>query len=131
LLIGIRPKDYKELFNLRHAQARNVIERIFGVLKKRFAALSKPMEYSVEDQAKIMQALCVIHNFIRIHDPDDIPKINKVDINPEPMHVSGMDNLRGSVSRAEREKASRKRDEIAKAMWDSYQDTVQRRRTQD
>ena len=31
-----RPKTKEELFNLRHASARNVIERIFGVLKCRF-----------------------------------------------------------------------------------------------
>ncbi|KAF7318617.1 DDE Tnp4 domain-containing protein [Mycena chlorophos] len=29
-----RPQTREELFNLRHAQARNVIERIFGVIKK-------------------------------------------------------------------------------------------------
>lgn len=28
-----KPKNAKELFNLRHASIRNVIERIFGVLK--------------------------------------------------------------------------------------------------
>ncbi|XP_075475031.1 uncharacterized protein LOC142505809 [Primulina tabacum] len=28
------PQNYKELFNWRHAQARNVIERAFGLLKK-------------------------------------------------------------------------------------------------
>ena len=31
-----RPRNYKELYNLRHASARNVVERIFGVLKRRF-----------------------------------------------------------------------------------------------
>ncbi|GFP99130.1 hypothetical protein PHJA_002056900 [Phtheirospermum japonicum] len=33
------PQDYKELFNLRHAKARNVIERSFRVLKQRWAIL--------------------------------------------------------------------------------------------
>jgi len=28
------PRNPKELFNLRHASARNVIEQIFGVLKR-------------------------------------------------------------------------------------------------
>ena len=31
------PKNPEEFFNLRHASLRNAIERIFGVLKKRFA----------------------------------------------------------------------------------------------
>ena len=32
---GNNPETYKELFNLRHSVARNVIERAFGLLKKR------------------------------------------------------------------------------------------------
>src|SRR5215471_13726721 len=34
-----RPRNEKELYNLRHASLRNVIERIFGVSKKRFKIL--------------------------------------------------------------------------------------------
>ena len=30
---GNNPETYKELFNLRHSVARNVIERAFGLLK--------------------------------------------------------------------------------------------------
>ena len=29
-------------------------------------------EYSSEVQAKVIPALCALHNFIRIHDPDDL-----------------------------------------------------------
>ena len=29
-----KPENAKELFNLRHSSLRNVIERIFGVLKR-------------------------------------------------------------------------------------------------
>jgi hypothetical protein len=36
LVANQRPKDYKELFNLRHAQMRNAVERIFGILKNDF-----------------------------------------------------------------------------------------------
>ncbi|GMY25321.1 protein ALP1-like, partial [Fagus crenata] len=32
---GNNPETYKELFNLRHSVSRNVIERAFGLLKKR------------------------------------------------------------------------------------------------
>jgi hypothetical protein len=37
----VRPVNKEELFNLRHAQARNVIERIFEVLKKRWDILNQ------------------------------------------------------------------------------------------
>jgi hypothetical protein len=113
---------------LRHAQARNVIERIFGVLKKRFAAAVKPMQYSIRDQGKIVQALCVIHNFIRIHDPNDIPDIDEDDEDDEdPDYASVPGNLTRDISRAEREEAAALRDKIANEMWSSYQKTVRRR----
>jgi hypothetical protein len=38
----------KELFNLRHSSLRNVVERIFGVLKRQWQILgSKGCEYSI------------------------------------------------------------------------------------
>src|ERR1700690_2668566 len=43
-----RPENPKELFNLRHASARKVIERIFGVLKRRFRILVVPPEYDMK-----------------------------------------------------------------------------------
>lgn len=36
VLIYVSPVNPKELYNLRHASAHNVVERIFGVLKQRF-----------------------------------------------------------------------------------------------
>lgn len=60
-----RPTTKEELFNLRHASARNAVERVFGVLKRRFRILSIPPEYSLQVQSTIPVALAVIHNFIR------------------------------------------------------------------
>ena len=75
LLLLSRPANKEELFNLRHASARNVIERIFGVIKRCFRILLLPPEYSIDIQAYIPVALCVIHNIIKSHsdpDPEDI-----------------------------------------------------------
>jgi hypothetical protein len=99
-----RPKNYKELFNLRHAQARNVVERIFGVVKRRFTLMVAAPEYSIRTQAKMIPAMCTLHNFIRIHDPTDLPGDREYlrkwrersppkDINPE--------ELGGDISREE------------------------------
>ncbi|CAA0831884.1 Unknown protein, partial [Striga hermonthica] len=33
------PQNFRELYNLRHAKARNAIERAFGILKMRWAIL--------------------------------------------------------------------------------------------
>jgi len=40
--IGNTPQNYKDLFNIRHSRARNVIERSFGVLKKGWSILRTP-----------------------------------------------------------------------------------------
>ncbi|KAF5367459.1 hypothetical protein D9758_003825 [Tetrapyrgos nigripes] len=54
---SIRPVCKEELFNLRHAQLRNVIERIFGVVKR---------------QWKIVWEV-LLHNFVLFHDPPETP----------------------------------------------------------
>jgi DDE superfamily endonuclease len=59
------------LFNLHHASARNVIERIFGVLKRCFCILLIAPEYGLDIQARILSALCAIHNFNHKHDLPD------------------------------------------------------------
>ena len=58
------PRNKEELFNLRHAQARNCIERVFGISKKRFPILQSPNEYPYESQVKLVLALTALHNFI-------------------------------------------------------------------
>jgi hypothetical protein len=78
-----RPRDEEELFNLRHASARNVIERIFGVLKQRFHILVNPPRIDFDKQARLPPALAALHNFIRKNNPDDIAAFSDVE-DPQP-----------------------------------------------
>lgn len=66
-----RPRNYKELFNHRHAILRNHIERAIGVLKKRFPILKVGTHHSIEDQVKIPVATVVFHNLIRMLNGDE------------------------------------------------------------
>ncbi|KAK2402996.1 hypothetical protein QL285_052472 [Trifolium repens] len=59
------PQNFKELFNHRRASLRNVIERCFGVLKKRFPILS------FEVMTDIVLACCILHNFLMGVDADE------------------------------------------------------------
>ncbi|KAK1410490.1 hypothetical protein QVD17_37027 [Tagetes erecta] len=71
---GQRPETPEEYFNMKHSAARNVIERCFGVLKKRWAILRSPSFYPIKTQNKIILSCCLIHNFIRremAYDPLD------------------------------------------------------------
>ncbi|KAL0453796.1 UNVERIFIED_CONTAM: hypothetical protein Slati_1357700 [Sesamum latifolium] len=53
------PQNARELFNLRHAAARNVIERSFGLLKMRWGILQSPSYYSIDVQSRIVVACCL------------------------------------------------------------------------
>jgi len=53
---GNNPTTYKELFNLRHARERNVIERTFGLLKKRWAILRQPSFFDIKVQVFLMRS---------------------------------------------------------------------------
>ncbi|KAC9255295.1 hypothetical protein E3N88_46124 [Mikania micrantha] len=73
-LNGQIPEKPEEYFNMKHSEARNVIERCFGVLKKRWAILRSPSFYPIRTQNKIILACCLMHNFIRremTYDPLD------------------------------------------------------------
>ncbi|KAF5354500.1 hypothetical protein D9758_012403 [Tetrapyrgos nigripes] len=73
------PRDPKELYNLRHAQLRNVIERIFGVDKRRFKILTVAPEYPFQTQVKLPPAAAALHNFIHRLDPtDNAEKLNHI-----------------------------------------------------
>ncbi|XP_057415350.1 protein ALP1-like [Lotus japonicus] len=58
------PTNPRELFNKRHDQARNVIERTFGLLKMRWAILRSPSYYPVKTHNRIIIPCCLLHNFI-------------------------------------------------------------------
>ncbi|XP_027120874.1 uncharacterized protein [Coffea arabica] len=62
----------RTLFNRRHASLRGIIERTFGVLKKRFPILKGPMQnYLMATQNNIVLACCALHNFMRDNVPND------------------------------------------------------------
>lgn len=66
-----RPRNYKELFNHRHALLRNHIERAIGVLKKRFPILKVGTHHPIRNQVKIPAAAVLFHNIMRMHNGDE------------------------------------------------------------
>lgn len=77
-------------------------------------------EYSPETQSKIVLALCALHNFIRVHDPDDLDDQDwqgEIERRP-PMAVAA--DLGSRVNQAERDRATAKQKQIAHDMWVDY-----------
>ncbi|KAE9015731.1 hypothetical protein PR003_g14430 [Phytophthora rubi] len=67
-----RPKTAKELYNLRHAKARNVVERVNGIPKRRFKILRVPIECEFVVANAIVFATAWLHNFIRQQNAHDL-----------------------------------------------------------
>ncbi|CAD6267135.1 unnamed protein product [Miscanthus lutarioriparius] len=120
-----KPRDYKELFNLRHAQLRNHIERAIGILKMRFPILRTGSHYPVNKQVDISVACCVLHNFIRLHNGDmSWPNNSNAEIDPDQIVdvPNGDQNYNGDIRafNNSREAGNQKRNDIAQRMWDHY-----------
>ena len=121
-----RPTNQKELFNLRHASARNVIERAFGVLKNRFRILLLPVRYTLEIQARIPVALCAIHNFITLNNPVDVSDDDYDDLSGSDEDDDSGDD-EDDEDNPRDDGARNLRDQIASTMWNDY---VELRRAQ-
>ncbi|KAL0303401.1 UNVERIFIED_CONTAM: hypothetical protein Sradi_6208200 [Sesamum radiatum] len=62
---SVVPKNRKEVFNLKHSLARNVIECAFRLLKSRCRILRSTSYYPIKVQNRIIMACCLLHNFLR------------------------------------------------------------------
>jgi hypothetical protein len=132
----VRPKTPEELFNLRHAQARNIVERIFGILKRRWALFNRAPEYPIQTQAMLVAAIAALHNFIRIHDGEDNAdslgpesdgsqrvgaESSSLDafVDLEPREIAP-EELGMYISEEEKVRAAARRDRIKDQMWADY-----------
>ena len=126
------PQNAEELFNLRHSCLRNAIERIFGVLKKRFQILTQQLEYAYEIQVRLVNVLCCLHNIIRIvggDDDYDLAWQAEID-NGQAGRTNDTDVIiRRDITDAQNKQAKAMRMNIATKMWAQY--TGGRRREAD
>ena len=60
-----QPVTAQKFYNMKHTGARNVIERMFGLLKIHWKILSSPCCYNLITQRRIINACCLLHNSIR------------------------------------------------------------------
>ncbi|XP_071677189.1 protein ALP1-like [Lolium perenne] len=59
-----RPRNAKELFNLRHSSLRVTIERAFAALKNMFKVFDQKPFHTFDTQVKLVIACCILHNWI-------------------------------------------------------------------
>lgn len=82
-------------------------------------------EYDLITQRKIILALCVLHNFIRIHNPTE--NLGQEEEITRRVPRRNPEDFGQTISSQEKARANSKRDSIAKAMWQQYQEHIQGR----
>jgi hypothetical protein len=117
---GRRPRNAKEYFNLKHSSARNVIERSFGVLKKRFPILNHIECFDSDFQTDIILCCFMIHNFIRKFDVTD--DANWLEFGPD--YQPPLPLLQ-HFDYIEPDGEGSFRDEIAARLWDNYRASLE------
>ncbi|KAK2650033.1 hypothetical protein Ddye_017522 [Dipteronia dyeriana] len=114
---GRDPANEVELFNLRHASLRNVIERIFGIFKSRFTIFKSAPPFPFRTQTELVSACIGLHNFLRKEcrfDEFPVEQDNEVDlelvdeVDPEPVF---------QTQEQQRNEANGWRHAIALNMW--------------
>jgi DDE superfamily endonuclease len=113
-----KPENAKELFNLRHSSLRNVIERIFGVLKRQWQILGgQGCEYSIGTQVDLFCALVGLYNFRKQCGEEDAFEDYEESELAEDTIVQTI--TKGNLW------MDKKRDDIAERMWNDYQSYIQ------
>jgi hypothetical protein len=98
-----------------------VIERIFGVVKRKFKILGTVAEYSFDTQVDLVLALAGLFNFIQAHE-DISDDLRAVDIDLAREELEDEINLAPDYTQGSGDaEMKRKRDKIAKDMWENYQ----------
>jgi hypothetical protein len=111
-----RPQTKEELFNLRHSMLRNVIERSFGVIKRKFPLLRAMLPYPFDIQVKLVIAAFTIHNFIR-ESNEKMGPLDRADIDVE---EGTPQDANSECVDSENSQMKTYRDSIALQMWNDY-----------
>ena len=96
---------------------RTTVERIIGILKRRWKILRTPPEYSMEVQVNLVLALTAIHNYIRID-----AGVGGLEAGLEEVEVPTEieDDSPLAEERSTRSMMDNKRQEMAAKMWEDY-----------
>lgn len=114
-----KPQNAKELYNLRHSSLRNIVERAFGIVKKRFPLLTAMHSYSFPMQIDLVMCCFMIHNFICLNQGYDDEFANwNAAVMEEDDHAE--EPVYSNQSSAQQNAANIQRDVIAQEMWEDY-----------
>nr|GLL35702.1 uncharacterized protein LOC109187015 [Ipomoea trifida] len=103
---GCDPENDVELFNLRHASLRNVIERIFGIFKSRFTIFKSAPPFPYKTLAELVLACAGLHNFLcKECRSDEFPIELDSDESPSPLPMNDVDSFEQLLETQEQQRA--------------------------
>ena len=62
---GIRLSHEKQIYNYRLSHASRLVENAFGILTQCWCCFNRRLQLKTETVVKIVQATCVLHNYLR------------------------------------------------------------------
>ncbi|XP_063238822.1 putative nuclease HARBI1 [Bacillus rossius redtenbacheri] len=88
-------------YNLAHRRTRNIVERLFGVWKRRFACLGQKLRTKLATSNKVILACAVLHNIAVQHEEPLPPPVEELRVLPiVPVANLRPRNHRGAAMRA-------------------------------
>jgi hypothetical protein len=105
-----QPTNVRELFNLIHSSLRVTVKRAFGALKGRFRIIDNKSFHTYQTQVKLVQAWCILHNWIIGFGLDSVVPVE------EGFQCAEPDDDPGELPLEEPAMVS-VRDDICNAMW--------------
>lgn len=69
--------ESEKRYQFAQVRSRNVVERTYGVLKRKFQCLSEGMAFGRETIQDIILSCCILHNFMLDHNPDGVLRNNR------------------------------------------------------
>ncbi|KAK9132868.1 hypothetical protein Scep_012396 [Stephania cephalantha] len=116
---GRHPENANELFNLRHASLRNVVERLFGIFKLRFTIFKTAPPFPFKIQAELVLACAGLHNYLRKEcRSDEFPiELDTEDALSSDSEEDDDFEILSETQEQQRENANQWRNFIATEMW--------------
>lgn len=120
------PQDSYELFNLRHAQLRTIVEQVFGRCKRKWKVIrATAPEYSFADQIIMIYICTGLFNFIQLGGK---PWIERVEEELTALTDEERQLLERAGERAENVVSSLPawdlRDKVRSWMWEDYEEVL-------
>ncbi|KAB2626461.1 hypothetical protein D8674_020079 [Pyrus ussuriensis x Pyrus communis] len=105
---------------MKNSRARNVIERCFGFLKKRWAILRSPSFYPIQIHGRMITACSLFHNFIRMYMAVDLEENTRLAFDELPIGEDLLEVLAYIETVESSQTWTQWRDDLAREIYDEW-----------